>query len=107
LTATSKRPNRGDGRVDQHAHVLVVADVGLDELGLRAERAQLINERFAGLVTAAGGDHLRALLGKRNRCGPANTSECSGDQYDGFIHLVQLLVCYDLLRMEASHSRSI
>jgi hypothetical protein len=40
-----------DGLVDQSADVTLLADVGVDELGLRTERAQLLNERLAGLIT--------------------------------------------------------
>jgi hypothetical protein len=50
-----------DRLVDQGADVIVLADVGVDELGLRTERAQFFNERLAGLITPAGNDHLRAL----------------------------------------------
>src|ERR1700704_4587166 len=53
-----------DGLVDQGADVILLADVGVDELGLRTERAQFFNERLAGLITPAGNDHLRALLGE-------------------------------------------
>src|SRR6267378_3240660 len=34
----------GDGLVDQRAHVFLLADVGVDELGLGTERAQLLDE---------------------------------------------------------------
>src|SRR6202049_3874434 len=53
-----------DGLVDQSADVILLADVGLDELGLRTERTQLLNERLAGLITPTGNDPLRALLGE-------------------------------------------
>jgi hypothetical protein len=43
-----------DRLVDQGADVIVLADVGVDELGLRTERAQFFNERLAGLITPAG-----------------------------------------------------
>jgi hypothetical protein len=39
--------------VDQGADVIVLADVGVDELGFRTERAQFFNERLAGLITPA------------------------------------------------------
>ena len=53
-----------DGLVDHGADVILLADVGVDELGLRTERAQFLDERLAGLITPAGNDHLRALLGE-------------------------------------------
>src|SRR2546430_11679769 len=37
--------------------VTLLADVGVDEFGLRTERAQLLNERLAGLITPTGDDH--------------------------------------------------
>src|ERR1700688_1938738 len=40
-----------DGLVDKGADIILLADVGVDELGLRTERAQLLDERLAGLVT--------------------------------------------------------
>ena len=53
-----------DGLIDHGADIILLADVGVDELGLRTERAQLLNERLAGLITPTGNDHLRALLGE-------------------------------------------
>src|SRR6202023_2854402 len=69
-----------DGLVDQSADVIILADVGVDELGLRAERAQLLNERLAGLITPTGNDHLRALLGEGDGGGAPNAGESAGDQ---------------------------
>src|SRR5258707_9493211 len=53
-----------DGLVDQSADVILLADVGVDELALRTERAQLLSEGFAGLITPTGNDHFRALPGE-------------------------------------------
>src|SRR6267154_3684725 len=47
-----------DGLVHQSADLIVLADVGVDELGLRTERAQLLDERLAGLITPTGNHHL-------------------------------------------------
>ena len=69
-----------DRLVDQGADVIVLADVGVDELGLRTERAQFFNERLAGLITPAGNDHLRALPGDGG--GATDASQGSRDQYD-------------------------
>src|SRR5207302_5100520 len=65
-----------------------LADVGVDELGLRTERAQLLSERFAGLITPTGNDHLRALLGEGNGGGTPDTGESAGDQDNLIAHLV-------------------
>src|SRR6202051_569698 len=76
-----------DGLVDQSADVILLADVGVDELGLRTERAQLLDERLAGLITPAGNDHLRALLGEGDGGGATDASQSAGDQYDWVTHL--------------------
>ena len=62
-----------DGLVDQSADVFVLADVGVDELGLRTERAQLLDERLADLVTPTGDNHFCALLGEGDGGGAPDT----------------------------------
>ena len=47
-----------DGLVDQSADVILLADVGVDKLGLRTERAQLFNERLAGLIMPTRNNHV-------------------------------------------------
>jgi hypothetical protein len=74
-----------DRLVDQGADVIVLADVGVDELGLRTERAQFFNERLAGLITPAGNDHLRALPGEGG--GATDAGQGSRDQNDCVTHL--------------------
>src|SRR5882724_8999264 len=71
-----------DGLVDHRADVILLADVGVDELGLGTERAQLLDERLAGLITPAGNDHLRALLGEGDGSGATNAGQGTRDQYD-------------------------
>jgi hypothetical protein len=75
-----------DSLVDQSADVIVLADVGVDELGLRVERAQLVDERLARLVAPTGNDHLRALPGKGNGGGAADAGQGACDQNDGMTH---------------------
>src|SRR6202790_4422375 len=70
----------GDGLVDQGANVIFLADVGVDELGLRTERAQLLSERLANLITPTGNDYLRALLGEGDGGGAPDAGEAPGDQ---------------------------
>jgi hypothetical protein len=65
---------------NQSADVIVPADVGVDELGLRTERAQFLNERLAGLITPTGDDHLRALIGEGDGGGAPDAAESTGDQ---------------------------
>jgi adenylate cyclase len=76
-----------DRLVDKGADVIVLADVGVDELGLRTERAQFFNERLAGLITPAGNDHLRALPGEGDGGGATDAGQGSRDQYDWVTHL--------------------
>ena len=62
LTAMSRRPKRATVCVDQGADVVLVADVGADELGLGAGGAQFGDERRAGVVVTAGDDELARPL---------------------------------------------
>src|ERR1700694_4581826 len=82
-----------DRLVDQGADVIVLADVGVDELGLRTERAQFFNERLAGLITPAGNGHLRALPGEGDGGGATDAGQGSRDQYDWVTHFVILATC--------------
>jgi hypothetical protein len=75
-----------DGLVDHSADVLL-ADVGVDELGLQTERAQFFNERLAGLITPAGNDHLRAFFGEGDGGGATDAGQGSRDQYDWVTHV--------------------
>jgi hypothetical protein len=87
FTATIETAKPCDGLVDQSADVLLLADVGVDELGLRAERAQLLNERLACLITPTGNDHLRALLGEGDGGGATDTAQGASDQDYWVAHL--------------------
>jgi len=75
-----------DGLVDQSADVILVADIGIDELGLRTESAQLLDERRAGLITPTGNDHLRALAGEGDGGGATDAGQGAGNQYDWVAH---------------------
>src|ERR1700691_1680021 len=70
------------GLVDHVAHVILLANVGVDELRFRAKRAQLLHERLAGLIASTGHNHLRALLGESDRGGATDTCKASCDQND-------------------------
>jgi hypothetical protein len=71
-----------DGLIDQSANVIFLAVVGVDELGLGTERAQLLNERLAGLFTPPDSNHPRAPLGKGDRSRAAYDGRASRDQHD-------------------------
>jgi hypothetical protein len=75
-----------DGLVDQSADVILLADVGVDKLSLRAERAQLLNQRLAGLIMPTGDDHLRAFLGEGEGSGAPDPCKPTGDQDDWVAH---------------------
>ncbi len=61
-----------DDLVDQSADVILLADVGVDERGLRPKLAQFLSERFAGLVAPTRNHHRCALLGKGDGGGTAD-----------------------------------
>src|SRR4029077_12946517 len=82
-----------DGLVDQSADVFVLADVGVDKLGLRTERPQLLNKRLAGVIPPTGNNHLRALLGEGGGGGPPEAGESAGDQDDWVAHDLLLAIC--------------
>src|SRR6202051_4285561 len=71
-----------DGLVDHGANVIFLADVGIDELGLRTERAQFLDEGLASLITPAGYDDFRTLPGEGDGGGAADAGQGAGDQYD-------------------------
>src|SRR5712671_4026631 len=75
-----------DGLVDHGADVFFLADVGVDELGLRPERAQLVDERLAGLIAPTGNDHLRALPGESDGGGPPDAGQPTCNQNNGVAH---------------------
>jgi hypothetical protein len=76
-----------DGLVDHGAHVILLADVGVDELGLGTERTQVLDERLAGLVTPAGNNHLRTLPGEGDGGGATDAGQSASDQYDWVTHV--------------------
>ena len=71
-----------DGLINHVADIIFLADVGVDELGLCTQRAQLLGERLAGLVSPAGDNHFRTLLGEGDRGGAPNAGEATGNQDD-------------------------
>jgi hypothetical protein len=76
-----------DRVVDQGANVIFLADVGVDELGLRTQRAQLFSERLAGLIAPTGNDQLRAPLGEGDGGGATDAGQGAGDQYNWVTHV--------------------
>jgi hypothetical protein len=72
-----------DCLVDEITDIVLVADVGADEFGLRAKRAQLLGQRLSGFVAAAGDDDTGAVSGVGDGGGAADAGEGAGDQDDG------------------------
>ena len=64
-----------DRLIDQSADVILLANVGVDELRLRTQRAQLLSERLADLVTSTGDDDFCALLGEGDGGGASDARE--------------------------------
>jgi hypothetical protein len=94
-----------DGLVDQSADVILLANVGVDELSLRAERAQLLNQRLAGLIMTTGDDHLRAFLGEGDGSGAPDPCEPTGDQ-DNWVAHILLLAIWSALPAEHGQGNS-
>ena len=76
-----------DGLVDHGADVILLADVGVDEFGLRTERAQLLHKRLAGLITPTGYGNLRTLFGEGNGGGAPDAGQSAGDQDYWVVHI--------------------
>ena len=64
-----------NGLIDEVAHILVVTNVGADELGFSACGAQFGDERCARVVMTAGGDDLGASLGVSERSGAGDAGQ--------------------------------
>ncbi len=74
------------GLVDHAADVSLLADVGVDELGLRSQRPQLLDELLAGLIAPAGNDHPGTLFGEGDGASAANAGETAGNQDNWLNH---------------------
>src|SRR5581483_8067166 len=77
-----------DDLVDQVAHFIVVANVGLDEGGVGTGAAQLGLESLALRFPAAGNDEAGTDLGKGQSGGATDACERSRDQNDRLVHCV-------------------
>jgi hypothetical protein len=76
-----------DDPVNQSADVIVLADVGVDELGLRTQSAQLLGERVAGLIAPTGNDDLCTLPGEGDGGCASDASQAASDQHHWVAHL--------------------
>jgi hypothetical protein len=61
-----------DRFVDQRTDVILLANVSVDELGLRTESSQFFGERVASAVAPSGNDDSCALAGKGDGGGAAD-----------------------------------
>src|SRR5260370_34993666 len=68
-----------DGPIDEIAHLAILADIGLDELGLGAKRTQLGDERLAGLLLAAADDDAAALAREGDSGSASDSGQRTGD----------------------------
>jgi hypothetical protein len=55
-------------------------------------KEQLLDERLAGLMTPAGNDDLRALLGEGNGSSAPDAGQSARDQYDWVAHFPLLTI---------------
>jgi hypothetical protein len=70
----------GDSLVHQILYVILVANVGANELSLGTERAELRGQRLTGVVAAAGNDEIGAFFREGGRGGAADTGQGTSDE---------------------------
>src|SRR5258708_2083229 len=75
-----------DGPIDEMAQFVLMANIGTDELGFGAERAQLGGKLPAGILAAAGNHETGTFLGKSERGRSADPGECTCDQDNWVAH---------------------
>jgi len=68
-----------DGLIDQVAHVVVMADVGADELGFHAKRAKVFNQSRTSVVVSARHDNLGAFTSEGQRRSASDPSQGAGN----------------------------
>ncbi len=74
------------GLVDQVADIVFVADISTDEFGFHTETAELLGQRMARLVAAAGHNDPGAFLSEGQGRGTADTGQGACNQDDGCTH---------------------
>jgi hypothetical protein len=68
-------PEPCDGLVDHSANIILLPDVGIDEFGLRTERAELVDELLACLVAPTSDNNLRAFFGEGDGGSASNADQ--------------------------------
>jgi hypothetical protein len=81
-------PEALNGFIDQVAHLAVMPNVGADEFGLCADRAELSDKLGARVAVAAGDDDLVAFIGEGQGRGTADPGERAGNQDNGHLTLL-------------------
>jgi hypothetical protein len=71
-----------DHPVNETTNLRFVADVRLHEFGFGAEAGQLRGQCLSGILPPTGHAHAMARPSKTQRCGPTDTRQRAGDQYD-------------------------
>jgi hypothetical protein len=79
-----------DGFIDHVACVFLLAHVGVDEGGFRAERGQFQGECLTGLLAPAGDHDLRAFPGEGDGGRTPDTCQPAGTRRD---HVAELRPC--------------
>jgi hypothetical protein len=77
-----------DRFVDEVADVVLLLNVGPNELCLGAQRSQLRDKVFPLVVVAAGHDHIGAFAGERHSSGAADAGEGAGNENNLLSHLL-------------------
>ena len=67
-----------------------MANIGANELGLCAERAELSDKLRTGVAMTAGDDDLVAFVGEGQGRGTADSGERAGNQDDGHLALLRM-----------------
>jgi hypothetical protein len=77
-----------DRCVDEVADVVLLLNVGPNELCLGAKRSQLRDKVFPLVVVAARNDHIGAFAGERHSSGAADAGEGAGNENNLLSHLL-------------------
>ena len=83
----------GDSLIDELLYIILVANVGRDELHFRAKRAELGGQRPASVIPAAGNNYARAFFGESERSGASNAGESTGDEDDVIADVISPYLC--------------
>ncbi len=79
-------PEACNGSNNEVPHLLIVAHVGTDEFGFRAEGTQLRSQCLPGFLMPSGDDNSAAVLRESESGRPPDAGESARDQDDRIFH---------------------